>query len=92
MCVPRSSLVSLKSDALFTVPCQAHCVNTNMMELEACPDDERICCRWGYVIAETEADAVEAGQRTCSLPYVWALRMRDGMIWPGSPGETLIWS
>jgi len=61
-------------------------------KLEACRDDERIGCRWGYVVAETETDAIAAGRATSGLSFVWAHKMRDEMIWPGSPGQTLFWS
>lgn len=63
-----------------------------MCKLEACRDDERIGCRWGFVVAETEAEAVAAGRETSGCPFVWAHRMRDGMLWPGAPGQTLDWS
>lgn len=55
-------------------------------------DDERIGCRWGYVLAETETDAIAAGRATSGLPFVWAHKLRDGMIWPGSPGQILFWT
>ena len=61
-------------------------------KLEACRDDERIGCRWGFVVAETEADAIAAGRATSGLPFVWAHKMRDEMSWPGAPGQTLYWS
>lgn len=61
-------------------------------KLEACPDDERIGCRWGYVVAASEAEAVEMGRKTSGLPVVSAHKMRKEMIWPGAPLETLFWS
>lgn len=61
-------------------------------KLEACQDNERIGCRWGFVVAGTEADAIVAGRAASGLPFVWAHKMREGMIWPGGPGQTLFWS
>ena len=61
-------------------------------KLEASKDDERICCRWGYVVAETETDAISAGRASSAFPFIWAHRMRDEMLWPGNPGQTLYWS
>lgn len=61
-------------------------------KLEACRDDERIGCRWGFVVAATEAEALAAVRETSGFPFVWVHRMRDGMIWPGVLGQTLYWS
>lgn len=61
-------------------------------KLEACQDEERIGCRWGYVIAETEADAVAAGYSTARMPFIWAHRMPKEKTWPGAPGEKIFWS
>lgn len=61
-------------------------------KLEACRDEERIGCRWGYVLASSEEEAVALGRASSNLPFVWAHRMRDEMIWPGPPGQTLYWS
>jgi hypothetical protein len=61
-------------------------------KLEACRSDERIGCRWGYVIAETQADAIAAGRSSSNMQFIWAHKMREGMMWPGNPGQTLFWS
>lgn len=61
-------------------------------KLEACRNTERIGCRWGYVAAETEELALAAGRASSELPFVWVHRMREGMIWPGSLGQSIFWS
>ena len=61
-------------------------------KLEACRDDERIACRWGYVIADTEANAVAAGRESSGMTYVLAHRLDEQKAWPGSPDERIFWS
>jgi len=60
-------------------------------KIEACRDTERIACKWGYVVAETEAEAITAGHATAGLPFIWVHKMRNGMIWPGPPEQNLFW-
>ena len=60
-------------------------------KIEACIDEERIGCRWGYVIAETEAEAIAAARCFPEHSHVFAHPMRQGMLWPGAPGKTHFW-
>lgn len=61
-------------------------------KLQACRDEERIGCRWGYVIADTEGEALAAARRSARLPFVLAHPMRPEMQWPGGAAEQLYWS
>lgn len=61
-------------------------------KLHACSDDAFIGGRWGFALASTEEAAAAAGHESSKLPCVRAYRMRDEMIWPGAPKETLFWS
>lgn len=61
-------------------------------KLEACHDEERIGCRWGYAKEETECEAVARGRASSGLSRVWAHSMHPAKLWPGSPGVDLYWS
>jgi len=61
-------------------------------KLEACHDEERIGCRWGYAQAETEGEAVARAQASSGLSHVWAHPTHPAKIWPGSPEVDLYWS
>jgi hypothetical protein len=61
-------------------------------KLEACRDDERIGCKWGYAVAPDEVTALAKARATTHLPFVWAHPMHPDKLWPGRPGEDVHWS
>lgn len=61
-------------------------------KLEACHDDERIACRWGYTLAATATEALEMAKASSGLPYNWIHEKHPDMMWPGRPGEVIDWN
>jgi hypothetical protein len=61
-------------------------------KLEACRDEDRIGCRWGYALTDTEQEAIELTQNTSGLPFNWVHEKHPDMIWPGAPDSCLDWS
>lgn len=67
-------------------------VDGMIWKLEACRDDERICCRWGYALAPDEASALALAKATTDMPFVWVHPLHPEKLWPGRPGENVAWS
>lgn len=61
-------------------------------KLEACTDQERIGCRWGYALAATAEDALALAKATSALPFLWVHEKPPPMLWPGAPGARVEWS
>jgi hypothetical protein len=61
-------------------------------KLEACRDDERICCRWGYALAPDEETELAMARATTGFPNVWVHKLHPEELWPGIPGKKVHWS
>ena len=54
---------------------------------EACRDDGRIGCEWGYALAPDEVAALANARAATDFPFVWAHPMHADKLWPVRPGE-----
>lgn len=61
-------------------------------KLEACRDEERTACRWGYALADTANEALSLSKATSGLPLNFVHEKHPDMIWPGAPNERTSWS